>query len=70
MQIVSSNIKTADYNRTKKELTMTFINRPRWVYIYYKVPPRIWIEFVRSSSKGQYFSEIIRNTFPFKKIVR
>lgn len=69
MQIVSSNIKTAGYDRTKRELKMTFINRPRWLYIYYNVSPKIWVEFVRSQSKGQYFSEIIKSTFKFKKII-
>lgn len=69
MIIVSSNIKTADYNRTKRELRLTFINRPRWVYIYYKVPPRIWVEFVKSNSKGQYFSDIIRDNYQYNKIV-
>lgn len=65
MQIVSSNIKTADYDRTKRELKMTFINRPRWRYTYYKVSPRIWVEFVRSQSKGQYFSDIIRDHYMY-----
>lgn len=48
---------------------MTFINRPRWVYTYYKVPPRIWVEFVKSNSKGQYFSDIIRDNYQYNKIV-
>ena len=65
MRIVSSNIKTADYDRTKRELKMTFINRPRWRYTYYKVSPRIWVEFVRSQSKGQYFSDIIRDHYTY-----
>lgn len=69
MQIVSSNIKTADYDRIKRELKMTFINRPRWVYTYYNVPSRIWVEFVRSQSKGQYFSEIIRNSYRYNRII-
>lgn len=69
MRIVSSNIKTADYDRIKRELKMTFINRPRWVYIYYKVPPRIWVEFVKSQSKGQYFTQIIREGFLYRKII-
>lgn len=69
MQVISSNIKTADYDRQKRELYMTFINRPRWRYIYYKVSPRIWTEFVRSQSKGQYFSDIIRDRFVYRKII-
>lgn len=59
MRIASSNINAADYDRTKQELKMTFINRPRWLYVYHKVSPRIWVEFVKSKSKGHYFHEII-----------
>lgn len=69
MQIVSSNIRTADYDRTRRELRMTFINRPRWLYVYYNVPLRIWVELVRSQSKGQYFSEIIRDSYRYSRIV-
>lgn len=47
---------------------MTFINRPRWVYVYHKVSPKIWVEFQNSESKGQYFAEVIKN-FKFDKIV-
>ena len=67
MKIVSSNIRTASYDRKNRQLQMTFINRPRWVYIYYKVPPNIWVEFVKSDSKGQYFSQIIRDRFQYTR---
>lgn len=70
MQIVSSNIKTADYNRTKKELTMTFINRPRWVYTYYNVPPTVWTRFLQSNSKGQYFSAAIRDIYQYSRTIK
>lgn len=70
MQIVSSNIRTADYDRVKRELKLTFINRPRWEYIYYNVSPNIWTEFVKSRSKGQYFSEIIRDAFRYSRIIK
>lgn len=69
MQIVSSNIKTADYDRVKRQLKMTFVNRPKWLYTYYKVSPRIWVEFVRSSSKGQFFSEIIRDKYMYRRTI-
>lgn len=48
---------------------MTFVNRPKWLYTYYKVSPRIWVEFVRSSSKGQYFSEIIRDKYSYSRTI-
>ena len=70
MQVVSSNIRTADYDRKKRELYLTFINRPNWLYTYYRVPPRIWVEFVRSNSKGQYFSQIIRETYKYTRTTK
>lgn len=69
MKIVSSNIMSADYDRTKRELTMVFINRPRWVYTYYNVPIKIWNEFIRSQSKGEYFSAVIRDVYRYKRMV-
>lgn len=70
MQIVSSNIRTADYDRVKKELTLTFVNRPRWVYTYYKVPITIWTGFIRSQSKGQYFSDVIRDVYRYRRTIQ
>lgn len=49
---------------------MTFVNRPKWLYTYYNVSPRIWVEFVRSGSKGQYFSEIIRDKYRYNRITK
>lgn len=69
MKIVSSNIMSADYDRRKRELTMIFINRPRWVYVYSNVPIKIWNEFINSQSKGEYFSAIIRDVYRYKRII-
>lgn len=69
MNIQSTNIKTADYDRVKKELTLTFRNRPRWVYVYYKVPTNIWVEFVKAQSKGQYFSDFIKDNYQYRRTI-
>lgn len=69
MNINSSNIATAEYNRKDRDLTLTFRNRPRWVYIYHKVSPRIWVEFIRAESKGKYLKNIIEPKFFFTKII-
>lgn len=66
MNIVSSNIKTADYDRQKRELYLTFINRPRWKYVYYNVPINIWTRFIKSQSKGQYFNDVIRDAYKYR----
>lgn len=70
MNIFSSNIKTADYDRTKKELTMVFINRPRWTYTYKKVPITVWNKFIKAESKGQYFSGYIKDIYNFSKTIK
>lgn len=70
MKIASSNIMSADYDRSKHILTLIFINRPRWVYHYYNISPRIWKEFVRADSKGTYFSQVIRDQYKYKKTIK
>lgn len=70
MRVYSSNIRTASYDRQKRELEMTFINRPRWVYLYYNVSNKIWAEFIRSNSKGQYFSQIIKDKFQYSRTIK
>lgn len=70
MQISSSNIQTADYDRTTRLLVITFINRPMWVYTYKKVSPKVWVAFVQSESKGTYFSTHIRDVYQYSRTVR
>lgn len=67
MNISSSNIKTADYNKSTRTLSMVFINRPRWEYTYYNVPLPIWTRFIASTSKGEYFSAIIRDVYRYTR---
>ena len=71
MKIVSSNIATADYDRQKRELKIVFIKRPLWEYTYLKVPPNIWVEFVRVESKGRYLKDIIEPRYMYiRRIIR
>ena len=69
MQIQSSNIKSAEYDRENRILTMVFINRPRWVYHYYNVPSSIWVRFIRATSKGVFFAHHIKDVYLFKRKV-
>lgn len=70
MNISSSNIRTADYDRKSRTLTMVFINRPRWVYTYYNVPSTVWTRFLQSNSKGQYFSAAIRDIYQYSRTIK
>lgn len=48
-----------------------FIKRPLWEYIYLKVPPNIWVEFVRAESKGRYLKDIIEPRYMYiRRIIR
>ena len=69
MQVVSSNIKTADYDRTTQRLTLIFVNRPRWVYTYYHVSPKVWVEFLKAQSKGTYFSAAIKDNYNYRRTI-
>lgn len=69
MKIHSSNIKSASYNRRERTLTLYFINRPRWKYIYSNVPVTVWIKFQRAESQGKYFHDYIKDEYLFKRIV-
>ena len=69
MQINSSNIKSADYDRTTQRLTLIFVNRPRWVYTYYHVSPKVWVEFLKAQSKGTYFSATIKDNYNYRRTI-
>ena len=69
LHIGSSNIWKAGYKKKKMELTLLFINRKTWRYIYKGVPIRTWTGFLKSQSKGIYFVQNIKDTYNFKKIV-
>jgi hypothetical protein len=65
--VFSSNLKTAAYSTRDKTLVLTFVNRPRWEYIYYHVSPKIWNAFLRAESKGKYFAEYIRDQYQYSR---
>lgn len=68
MKIHSSNIKEAFYNRRERTLTIYFINRPKWKYVYQKVPVTVWIKFLRAESQGKYFHDYIKDAYIFKRL--
>lgn len=67
IRVFSSNIKTAAYDMGTKTLILTFINRPRWVYSYFHVPPKVWTRFVNADSKGKYFADYIRDQYAYSR---
>ena len=55
----SSTIASASYDPLRLELTITFHYRQR-PYLYGGISGDLWAGFVMASSKGKYFSDMIR----------
>lgn len=62
----STAIGRIAYLAADRELDVTFIGSGR-TYTYIGVEPEVHDEFVRASSKGQFFNARIRNRYPFRK---
>lgn len=65
--IGSSNILKAGYSKPERTLSIVFINRPNWLYLYHNVSIQRWVAFLRASSKGEYFAKHIKDSYEFKK---
>lgn len=66
VNVVSSNIKTAEYNTENKTLSIVF--KTNSVYEYYDVPWEIFTRFRMSESQGKYFSSNINGKYKHKKV--
>lgn len=62
----SSVIKFFKYNKAEQILTIGFVSGAQ--YQYRDVPAKLYEEFKRASSKGNFFSRKIRNTYPYIRI--
>lgn len=69
MRVKSSNIKTAEYDKRTHLLVLTFINRPTWVYTYKAVPAKVWTNFIKADSQGQYFANYIKDEYNFTRSI-
>ena len=65
--IGSSNLWKADYDRMKMEMTIVFLNRKNWLYTYQGVPIRVWTNFLKAESKGQYFASFIKDNYIYSR---
>lgn len=62
--VSSSNIKSIGY--LLGILEIEFKNRT--IYQYKNIPERVYKNLMSSSSKGTYFSEYIKENYPYRKI--
>ena len=63
--VASSAISSVGYDERSSVLEVEF--RSGAVYDYFKVPPRVYRELLKASSKGRFVSRRIRNRYPFAR---
>lgn len=64
--VESSNIKAAGYKR--ETLVLQFHKEER-VYLYYKVPKSVHMNFMQAPSKGAFFAKHIAGKFDYSELV-
>jgi uncharacterized protein (DUF433 family) len=66
--LVSSTIKSFEYDDDARELDITFTSGK--TYRYFNVPLEIYAEFLDAGSKGKFFNDNIKGAFAFAKVVQ
>ena len=64
--VSSSNLRSIGYDQQTQTLEIEFVNG--WVYQYYGVTEHMHDEIMRAPSKGQFFSQYIRNFYPYSRV--
>lgn len=64
--VISSSVAAVGYDAGSLELYVRFHGSTR-TYVYSGVPVRLFEDFLRSSSKGRFFTATIRGRFPFRR---
>ena len=66
MDVESTAISEIDYEEDHGKLIVTFQDGD--CYVYVGVPGEVHRSFIDAPSKGRYFSEAIRDRYPFNKM--
>lgn len=66
----SATIVSARYDRKTEKMTVTFKreNLAERTYVYSNIPINLWAEFAAASSKGFFFSKMIRPMYAGKAL--
>jgi len=64
----SSSISWYSYSSQHEKLAISFHSNPDVAYIYSKVPPAVYKEFVSSDSLGSYYVQNIKGKYPSEKV--
>ena len=63
--VASSAISSVGYDERSSVLEVEFESGV--VYDYYDVPPKVYKDLLKASSKGRFVSRRIRDRYPFAK---
>ena len=66
--LVSSTIKSVEYDEDTRELDITFTSGK--TYRYYNVPLEIYAVLLDAGSKGKFFNDNTKGAFAFTEVVR
>jgi hypothetical protein len=66
--LVSSTIKSVEYDDDARELDITFTSGK--TYRYFNVPLEIYAELLDAGSKGKFFNDNIKGAFAFAEVGR
>lgn len=66
IQIESSHLKSAAYNKTTGTLVIRFLNGQ--VYEYDSVPEQIFEDFKDSESKGKFLHRVLKNNYRYRRV--
>jgi hypothetical protein len=66
--LVSSTIKSVEYDDGARELDITFTSGK--TYRYFNVPLEIYAEFLDAGSRGKFFNDNIKGTFAFAEVAQ
>ena len=68
MRVESTTVRSMGYQRRSRILEIEFQSGA--VYQYVAVPSRVYEEFRKAESKGQYFNGEIRDAYAFVRVQR
>jgi KTSC domain len=62
----SNQAAEAMYNEANRDLIITYTNGSR--YVYKDFPFMLWLQFLRSVSKGSFISRFIKGKYEYQRI--
>lgn len=65
IKVNSSSLDSVGYDEKRKVLVIKFHNG---VYEYFGLPKQIFLSLLDAPSKGKYFHDFIKESYPYKKI--